>query len=316
MADQDQQKKTAGIFITFEGGDGAGKTTHITFLASCLRAMGHEVICLREPGGTSVGEDLRAIVLDPKNAGLCAESELLIYEAARAQIIREVIIPALARGAVVLFRHIPTTEASGIISQNTGVSAEQARIAVEACNGSVTKAIGFCKSPEKTGFRRRILEILTLLPLSDERDVLEYAAELVKSAKAWVDVVQSEQAEAINESEEFLSKAALKQIEARNKRVLTKASLESLAQVTSIIRSWLRDVLMIKSQAVEQIVNIDVMNDLEQAAARTTPAGLVRAIDATYRCDKAIAYNVSTETCLDTLLFTIREVFYGSGGSH
>jgi len=113
-----------------------------------------------------------------------------------------------------------------------------------------------------------------------------------------------------------LSKAALKQIEARNKRVLTKASLESLAQVTSIIRSWLRDVLMIKSQAVEQIVNIDVMNDLEQAAARTTPAGLVRAIDATYRCDKAIAYNVSTETCLDTLLFTIREVFYGSGGSH
>ena len=179
-----------------------------------------------------------------------------------------------------------------------------------------TEAIGFCKSPEKTGFRRRILEILTLLPLSDERDVLEYAAELVKSAKAWVDVVQSEQAEAINESEEFLSKAALKQIEARNKRVLTKASLESLAQVTSIIRSWLRDVLMIKSQAVEQIVNIDVMNDLEQAAARTTPAGLVRAIDATYRCDKAIAYNVSTETCLDTLLFTIREVFYGSGGSH
>ena len=92
-----------------------------------------------------------------------------------------------------------------------------------------------------------------------------------------------------------MSKAALKQIEARNKRVLTKASLESLAQVTSIIRSWLRDVLMIKSQAVEQIVNIDVMNDLEQAAARTTPAGLVRAIDATYRCDKAIAYNVSTE---------------------
>ena len=81
------------------GANGAGKTTHITFLASCLRAMGHEVICLREPGGTSVGEDLRAIVLDPKNAGLCAESELLIYEAARAQIIREVIIPALARGS-------------------------------------------------------------------------------------------------------------------------------------------------------------------------------------------------------------------------
>lgn len=102
VTEQEQRKSTAGIFITFEGGEGVGKTTHITFLASCLRAMGHEVICLREPGGTSVGESLRSIVLDPRNTGLCNESELLIYEAARAQIVREVIIPALARGAVVL----------------------------------------------------------------------------------------------------------------------------------------------------------------------------------------------------------------------
>ena len=55
-----------GIFITFEGGDGAGKTTHITFLAECLRKMGHEVLCLREPGGTAIGEALRSIVLIPK----------------------------------------------------------------------------------------------------------------------------------------------------------------------------------------------------------------------------------------------------------
>ena len=101
VADQ-QEKNQVGIFITFEGGDGAGKTTHITFLATCLRAMGYEVICLREPGGTSVGESLRNIVLDPQNTGLCDESELLIYEAARAQIVHETIIPALARGAVIL----------------------------------------------------------------------------------------------------------------------------------------------------------------------------------------------------------------------
>ena len=102
VTQQEEQKGNAGIFITFEGGEGAGKTTHITFLANCLRAMGYEVICLREPGGTNIGEELRNIVLDPQNAGMCDETELLIYEAARAQIIREVIIPALARGAVVL----------------------------------------------------------------------------------------------------------------------------------------------------------------------------------------------------------------------
>ena len=91
-----------GIFITFEGGDGAGKTTHITFLAECLRKMGHEVLCLREPGGTAIGEALRSIVLDPENSAMSDQAELLIYEAARAQIVKETIIPALARGAVVL----------------------------------------------------------------------------------------------------------------------------------------------------------------------------------------------------------------------
>lgn len=91
-----------GIFITFEGGEGAGKTTHIRFLSETLRAHGREVLCLREPGGTEVGEQLRAVVLDPANGGMSDEAELLIYEAARAQIVAEVIRPALERGAVVL----------------------------------------------------------------------------------------------------------------------------------------------------------------------------------------------------------------------
>lgn len=91
-----------GVFITFEGGDGAGKTTHIAFLARALSERGHEVVRVREPGGTPVGEKLRSIVLDPENEELCPAAELLIYEAARAQIVAQVIAPALSRGAVVL----------------------------------------------------------------------------------------------------------------------------------------------------------------------------------------------------------------------
>ena len=91
-----------GIFITFEGGDGAGKTTHLRFLAESLRARGTEVVCLREPGGTIIGERLRNVVLDPGNDVMTSECELLIYEAARAQIVGQVIRPALERGAVVL----------------------------------------------------------------------------------------------------------------------------------------------------------------------------------------------------------------------
>ena len=68
-----------GLFITFEGGDGAGKSTHMNLVAEALRARGQEVVCLREPGGTAIGEQLRQIVLDPGNRIMCDECELLIY---------------------------------------------------------------------------------------------------------------------------------------------------------------------------------------------------------------------------------------------
>lgn len=91
-----------GVFVTFEGGDGVGKSTHIRYVANELRLAGREVVCLREPGGTGIGESLRAMVLDPENGEISSEAELLMYEAARAQLVREVIRPALERGAVVL----------------------------------------------------------------------------------------------------------------------------------------------------------------------------------------------------------------------
>ena len=97
-----QKAGQQGIFITFEGGDGSGKTTHISFLADALRDVGYEVLCLREPGGTEIGEVLRDLVLNPDYENMVPETELLIYEAARAQIVFEVIKPALERGAVVL----------------------------------------------------------------------------------------------------------------------------------------------------------------------------------------------------------------------
>lgn len=91
-----------GVFVTFEGGEGAGKSTHVALLAEALRASGREAVCLREPGGTRIGEQLRSVVLDPENDEMADMCELFVYEAARAQLVREKIAPALARGAVVL----------------------------------------------------------------------------------------------------------------------------------------------------------------------------------------------------------------------
>ena len=89
-------------FITFEGVEGCGKTTQIRLLADALRESGRRVVLTREPGGCPIADKIRAILLDAQNSELTPLTELLLYAAARAQHINEVIRPALDSGAIVL----------------------------------------------------------------------------------------------------------------------------------------------------------------------------------------------------------------------
>ena len=91
-----------GLFITFEGTEGAGKSTQIKRVGAWLKRQGRRVLVLREPGGTRTGEAIRQVLLDNRNKAMSAETELLLYLAARAQIVREKILPALARGTAVI----------------------------------------------------------------------------------------------------------------------------------------------------------------------------------------------------------------------
>lgn len=91
-----------GVFVSFEGADGVGKSTQVETLARRLRDAGVEVVSLREPGGTAISEKIRQLVLSPESSDMCDECELLLFEAARAQLVSQVIRPALQRGAVVL----------------------------------------------------------------------------------------------------------------------------------------------------------------------------------------------------------------------
>lgn len=91
-----------GVFITFEGIDGCGKSTQCELLRNYLESTGKDFVFVREPGGTEIGERIREILLDKKNTQMTARTELLLFEAARAQITDEVIRPALEEGRIVL----------------------------------------------------------------------------------------------------------------------------------------------------------------------------------------------------------------------
>lgn len=91
-----------GLFITFEGPEGSGKTTQTALLKEALQRLGYRIVCTREPGGTRIGEQIRAILHDQANTELVPETEILLYSAARAQHVAEVIRPALSAGEIVI----------------------------------------------------------------------------------------------------------------------------------------------------------------------------------------------------------------------
>ena len=101
-ADTAWMSSLGGCFVVFDGPDGSGKSTQFRRFADIARATGLEVVEVREPGGTAIGEKIRAILLDPANAEMTTRSEMLLYMASRAQLYEQRIAPAIASGALVL----------------------------------------------------------------------------------------------------------------------------------------------------------------------------------------------------------------------
>lgn len=91
-----------GYLITLEGGEGGGKTTQIVRLRDTLTKAGKDVVVLREPGGTVISEQIREVVLSAKNVGIAFTTEVLLFQAARAQIYREIVLPSMEAGKVVI----------------------------------------------------------------------------------------------------------------------------------------------------------------------------------------------------------------------
>ena len=159
---------TSGKLISFEGIDGAGKTTQVAMLQAYLEKKGRKVLLTREPGGTYVAEQIRAILLDPKNKALDDLSELLLYEAARAQVYQEVVVPALERGVMVIMdRSID----SGVVYQ--GMARGLGREIVEKLNEIATRG----RKPDVTFLLDIPLTVSQKRKEADELDRLELEAE-------------------------------------------------------------------------------------------------------------------------------------------
>ena len=144
-----------GLFITVEGIDGCGKSTQARLIAAALEAAGHDVLRLREPGGVKISEQIRAILLDPANAEMGDVCELLLYEAARAQLVHQVIRPALAAGKTVICdRFYDSTTAYQAFADglDRGMVSQANELAVDGCRPDLTLVFDL---PVEDALRRR-----------------------------------------------------------------------------------------------------------------------------------------------------------------
>lgn len=164
-----------GVFISFEGGEGCGKSTQIRRLAKRLEAMGRKVVETREPGGTDLGEAIRHLLKhSPAGRGMCAESEMLLFSAARAELVRKVIVPALTAGTVVLSDRFldSTTVYQGIVrGLDPKLVASAHRMAVGDCVPQLTLLLAL---PVAEGRRRMMRRVR---PVGGEADRFEAEAD-------------------------------------------------------------------------------------------------------------------------------------------
>jgi len=150
------EKKHKGLLITLEGGEGGGKTTQIVRLRDRLSKAGKDVVVLREPGGTVISEQIRDVVLSAKNIGIAFTAEVLLFQAARAQIYREIVLPSLEAGKIVI---LDRSRDSSVVYQ--GMVRGFGKDMVEKLNDLSTKetypdATFLLDLPVELGLQRRV----------------------------------------------------------------------------------------------------------------------------------------------------------------
>ena len=308
-----------------------------------IRRMTHPDVHFYEPAGVNgyLIEQIREIVADVSLAPIQADKKVYILD--RADLLgtsaanaflktleeppsnvvlillgrtRESVLPTIAsRCQIIPFRHIPPSEAAGIVSQNTGADLARAKQAIEASSGSLSKAVSFLRSSGNVHlqFRSTILRILNQIDAMTDWQVLLAAREILEKSKAPLDNARVKMEEDLAKNADFLAKSAIRQVEAKNKRALSSQSQEYIKEAIAIICSWLRDVACLCAGTPELVINTDCQTEMEALAHYTSYSQAMAAVLSIQETERKLDYNVSPETCLDAILFRVREVFKGEG---
>lgn len=218
------------------------------------------------------------------------------------------VLPTIrSRCVCVPFRQIPPKEAIGIISQNTGVDENKAKIALAASGNSITNAIYMLKSHDNSMLflREQLLGIILKCQSATDWEICKAAKEILELIKAPTDERRRQLEEEMVAREEFLSAAAKKAIESSNKRGLKREEVKMLNMVLDVEISLLSDVLHAKF-GDESVVNIDVFDDINALLRGAEINSLVDAIEELRQLKDSIAYNVSAESIVDLALFEFK----------
>ena len=219
----------------------------------------------------------------------------------------DVILPTIvSRCQQVPFRVVPAEEAARSVMRRTGVDEATCRMAV-AVAGSPARAAAFLRSGERREARRVMVRAVDGLAYDDEADVLAAARELLEAVKAPLAEVKASQQAAIEESADYLSRGAVKQLEDRNKRELTARERSGIMEVLAAARSLLRDVALACQDPAHTPVNADVPEVVERLTSRVSVTGAVEALAAVEACEKRVRRNVTPQLALEVMLFDLRK---------
>ena len=212
----------------------------------------------------------------------------------------------VSRCQEVPFRVVSPTAGADEVVRACGASPAEAKVAL-AVAGTPARAVEFLRSPSRREVRRLVVQTLDALPRADSWDVLLAAREIAAAVQVPLGDVKEAQEAALKESADFLTSAALKQVEDANKRELTAKGRSGMMEVLAAADALLRDVLIRCEDVLAPIVNEDSAAVVDRLAAALDTGRVLAALEATSRAADDLAHNVSAQLTLEAMLLCIKE---------